>query len=246
MVEVLKAIDLVVGYKPGAPVAGPLNLTINRGDLVLLSGRNGSGKTTFLKTVAGLLKPLSGTISAPGAVLIPTRIPKVKGFTVTEFVNTGLSFSLSTGHSAPSSQKLGDRSSGTEQPAERDGYLPPDDLTPNFHEEGGRYPSRITEGDGYPSRGFSVGETLELLGIAELADRDISTLSDGQFQKACLAPALASGKQLILLDEPTAFLDSESRDNLMQLLSSFTNFAVILSSHDTAACKPHCNRFISL
>ena len=217
MVEVLKAIDLVVGYKPGAPVAGPLNLTINRGDLVLLSGRNGSGKTTFLKTVAGLLTPLSGTISAPGAVLIPTRIPKVKGFTVTEFVNTGLSFSLSTGHSAPSSQKLEDRSSGTEQPAER-----------------------------YPSRSLSVGETLELLGIAELADRDISTLSDGQFQKACLAPALASGKQLILLDEPTAFLDTESRENLMQLLSSFTNCAIIVSSHDIAACKPHCNRFISL
>lgn len=219
MVEVLKAIDLVVGYKPGAPVAGPLNLTINRGDLVLLSGRNGSGKTTFLKTVAGLLTPLSGTISAPGAVLIPTRIPKVKGFTVTEFVNTGLSFSLSTGHSAPSSQKLEDRSSGTEQPAERGGY---------------------------PSRSLSVGETLELLGIAELADRDISTLSDGQFQKACLAPALASGKQLILLDEPTAFLDTESRENLMQLLSSFTNCAVIVSSHDITACKPHCNRFISL
>ena len=198
MVEVLKAIDLVVGYKPGAPVAGPLNLTINRGDLVLLSGRNGSGKTTFLKTVAGLLTPLSGTISAPGAVLIPTRIPKIKGFTVTEFVNTG--------------------------------------LTPNYHEEGG----------GYPSRSLSVGETLELLGIAELADRDISTLSDGQFQKACLAPALASGKQLILLDEPTAFLDTESRENLMQLLSSFTNCAVIVSSHDIAACKPHCNRFISL
>ncbi|MBQ8462087.1 MAG: ATP-binding cassette domain-containing protein [Bacteroidales bacterium] len=201
MVEVLKAIDLVVGYKPGAPVAGPLSLTINRGDLVLLSGRNGSGKTTFLKTVAGLLKPLSGTISAPGAVLIPTRIPKVKGFTVTEFVNTGLSFSLSTGHSAPSSRKSGVR---------------------------------------------SVSETLELLGIAELADRDISTLSDGQFQKACLAPALASEKQLILLDEPTAFLDAESRENLMQLLSSFTNCAVIVSSHDIAACKPHCNRFISL
>lgn len=201
--------DLVVGYKSNAPVAGPISLTVADGEMVLLKGSNGCGKTTFLKTVAGLMKPLSGTIDAPDAILIPTRIPKVKGFTVTEFIKTFLSFSA--GCITPSSRKLWPMSFGH-----------------NFSEAEVVYP-----------------DILAKMGIAELADRDISTLSDGQFQKVCLCPAVASGKKLILLDEPTAFLDAESRVSFMHFLKNLPA-AVLFSSHDLAVCEPFCTQVVSI
>ena len=72
-------------------VAGPLSFSFEDGECVMLRGRNGSGKTTLMKTLAGLLKPLSGSFETGGeAVLVPTRIPKVKGFTVEEFIRTGM------------------------------------------------------------------------------------------------------------------------------------------------------------
>ena len=88
-------------------------------------------------------------------------------------------------------------------------------------------------------------DILSKMGIAELAERDISTLSDGQFQKVCLCPALASGKRLILLDEPTAFLDADSRVNFMQFLQSLPA-AVLFSSHDLAVCEPFCTQVVSI
>ena len=220
--------DLVVGYKAGAPVAGPISLTVADGEMVLLKGPNGSGKTTFLKTVAGLLKPLSGSIDAPDAVLIPTRIPKVKGFTVSEFIKTFLSFSA--GYSIPSSRKIWPMSSGTEHPAENkmSGYTTSADIGHIFSEAGVVYP-----------------DILEKMGISDLAERDISTLSDGQFQMVCLCPAVASGKKLILLDEPTAFLDADSRENFMHFLKCIPA-SVVFSSHDLAVCTPFCTQVISI
>ena len=238
--------DLVVGYKSNAPVAGPISLTVADGEMVLLKGSNGCGKTTFLKTVAGLMKPLSGTIDAPDAILIPTRIPKVKGFTVTEFIRTFLSFAGgSAGCIIPSSRKLRPMSSGMTQSAENissdnnssnsdsldrymSGYTTSADIGHNFSEAEVVYPDILTQ-----------------MGIAELANRDISTLSDGQFQKVCLCPAVASGKKLILLDEPTAFLDAESRVSFMQFLQSLSA-AVLFSSHDLAVCEPFCTQVVSI
>jgi iron complex transport system ATP-binding protein len=76
---------------------------------------------------------------------------------------------------------------------------------------------------------------LELLGIKELKERDIATLSDGEFQKACLAVGLTRQAEVLLLDEPMAFLDVENRISVLQALRDIarkTGTAILFSSHD--------------
>lgn len=80
-----------------------------------------------------------------------------------------------------------------------------------------------------------VGEALELVGITELADRYVVSLSDGERQKAMIAKAIAQETPIIILDEPTAFLDYPSKAEIMKLLKSLAatkNKTVFLSTHD--------------
>ena len=58
-----------------------------------------------------------------------------------------------------------------------------------------------------PAEEAALDKAIATLGLTHLADRDISTLSDGEFQKAGIASALVRKADIIMLDEPTAFLD---------------------------------------
>lgn len=85
--------------------------------------------------------------------------------------------------------------------------------------------------------------TLEKLGIGYLSDRDISTLSDGEFQKSVIASALVQDADLVLLDEPTAFLDVDSRIEILSLLREVAcEKSVIFSSHDIYEASRYCTR----
>lgn len=80
-----------------------------------------------------------------------------------------------------------------------------------------------------------VGEAIEMVGISNLAERTIDTLSDGERQKAFLAKALAQQTPIILLDEPTAFLDFHAKIStlrLMQKLAHETKKIILMSTHD--------------
>lgn len=80
-----------------------------------------------------------------------------------------------------------------------------------------------------------VGEAIEMVGIGNLAERTIDTLSDGERQKAFLAKALAQQTPIILLDEPTAFLDFHAKVSTLRLmlkLAHETNKTIFLSTHD--------------
>ena len=80
-----------------------------------------------------------------------------------------------------------------------------------------------------------VDEAIEMVGISNLAERTIDTLSDGERQKALLAKALAQQTPIILLDEPTAFLDFHAKVSTLRLmlkLAHETNKTIFLSTHD--------------
>ena len=80
-----------------------------------------------------------------------------------------------------------------------------------------------------------VEEAIENVGIAHKAKNYTAELSDGERQKVMIAKALVQECPLILLDEPTAFLDVVSRIGIMHLLhrlASEQNKAILLSTHD--------------
>ena len=76
---------------------------------------------------------------------------------------------------------------------------------------------------------------IKSVGAVHLAQRNVSELSDGERQKIMIARALAQSPIVIILDEPTAFLDLPRRVEIMQLLRQLareTNQAILLSTHD--------------
>lgn len=80
-----------------------------------------------------------------------------------------------------------------------------------------------------------VAQAISLVGIGELKDRMVQTLSDGERQKVMIAKALAQETPIIFLDEPTAFLDYPSKVeilNLLHRLSSEEYKTIFLSTHD--------------
>ena len=78
-------------------------------------------------------------------------------------------------------------------------------------------------------------QAMEMTGIVPLRDRLVDTLSDGERQKVMIAKALTQETPVILLDEPTAFLDYPSKAETMRLLSTLAhkqNKTILQSTHD--------------
>lgn len=93
-----------------------------------------------------------------------------------------------------------------------------------------------------------LNDAISTLGLSHLADRDISTLSDGEFQKAGLVSALVRNASIILLDEPTAFLDAENRISVLATLREICDrrgIAVIFSTHDLHDGLKFCTKVLA-
>lgn len=80
-----------------------------------------------------------------------------------------------------------------------------------------------------------VNDALGIVGIEEFSTRNLSSLSDGERQKAMIAKAIAQETPIIILDEPTAFLDYPSKAEIMLLLKELAyskGKTILLSTHD--------------
>lgn len=197
--------QLSIGY-PGRHgqsrvVMRDLNLVLKAGELVCLLGPNGTGKSTLMRTLAGIQKPLSGTVTYCGEDvhrLSAKALAKAISIVLTERVNVG----LMSGYALVAL---------------------------------GRYPHTDRAGQITPHDRDVIRWAVESVGGSLIAPRLISELSDGERQRLMIARALAQEAGVILLDEPTAYLDLPRRVEMMRLLKRLarsTQHAVLVSTHD--------------
>lgn len=203
--------DLSIGYRgknDTRTVADGINAAIRQGELTCLLGANGVGKSTLLRTLSAFQPKLGGEI-----LLFP---------------------SLNTHHPTPItsfSDKELSRIIGvvlTEKPDIRN-------MTVRELVALGRSPYTGFWGTLHNKDWQVVDEAIEAVGISNLRERMVHTLSDGERQKVMIAKALAQQTPVIFLDEPTAFLDFPSKVEMMQLLRRLARTAqktIFLSTHD--------------
>ena len=82
--------------------------------------------------------------------------------------------------------------------------------------------------------------------MGDFVGRDTSSLSDGELQRVMIARAIAQQTPIILLDEPTAFLDIPTRFEVCRLLADLAHRegkCILFSTHDVDAALPVCDSF---
>lgn len=192
--------QFTIGHQKEKPLLSQLNLTVNRGEMVALIGRNGTGKSTLLKSMIGLLAPLGGDCILDGfpfdEYTLPQRARRLS------FVSSQLS------------------------------QLP--SLTVGELVGLGRMPYTDWMGRLTPEDKLLVKKALDEVQIGSLEERKLDCLSDGERQRTMIARAFVQDTPLMVLDEPTAFLDIPNTYDLIRLLSRFRDSgrSIVYSTHD--------------
>lgn len=94
-----------------------------------------------------------------------------------------------------------------------------------------------------------VSRAIEMVGLEDVENVDVSRLSGGQRQRAVIARALATEAEFILLDEPLVGMDRDARNSLLKLLDELCHDAgktILMVSHDLTAIRQTAHRMIFL
>lgn len=187
-----------------------VSASFTQGTLTALIGRNGTGKSTLLRAIAGLGPIASGEIRLCGhtlAELTPRQQAETIAFVTTDKVriaNLSCEDVVSLGR-APYTNWIG----------------------------------RMQEEDR-----AVVERSLRLVGMSDFARKTMDRMSDGECQRVMIARALAQDTPVILLDEPTAFLDLPNRYELATLLRRLSRDegkCILFSTHDLDVALSLCD-----
>ena len=268
--------NLTFGHR-GKPLLPPLTLTLESGQLVALIGRNGSGKSTLLQTLAGLLPSLAGQmmIKSSGRHCPEPTLHAGAHSIVGKVQQSGVQPLCEESSSGATTQEEWNIDFSSLSPAERARWvsiilpttpeIPP--LTVLEVVQLGRLPHRHaslsqrdepTFVDSVLHRHASLSQrdattfvdnVLHRCGIAHLASRPMHALSDGQRQRVMLARAVAQDTPIMLLDEPTNFLDFQATQEVFQLLSHLAHEEqklVIVATHHLDWAQHHAHPVLQL
>ena len=219
------------------PLFQGVSYIINPKDRIALVGKNGAGKSTMLKILAGLQQPTEGTISMPKGISV-CYLPQVMRLSDSRTVReeTELAFAHIS-----EQKSLVDRLAA--EMAERTDYESEEyhELIDRFTRENERF--QIIGGANYHAE---MEQTLCGLGFnREDFDRPTSEFSGGWRMRIELAKLLLQHPDVLLLDEPTNHLDIESIQWLEEFLAR-NGKAVVLVSHDRAFINNVTNRTIEI
>ena len=268
--------NLTFGHR-GKPLLPPLTLTLESGQLVALIGRNGSGKSTLLQTLAGLLPSLAGQmmIKTSGRHCPESTLHADAHSIVGKVQQSGGQPLCEESSSGATTQEEWVIDFSSLSPAERARWVsivlpttpevPP--LTVLEVVQLGRLPHRHASLSQRDEPAFVdsvlhrhaslsqrdatafVDSVLHRCGIAHLASRPMHALSDGQRQRVMLARAVAQDTPIMLLDEPTNFLDFQATQEVFQLLSHLAHEEkklVIVATHHLDWAQHHAHPVLQL
>ena len=197
------------------PVLRDVSVRIDEGELCLVIGRTGSGKSTFLGAINGLVPHFTGG-TLLGSVTVDGRDT---------------------------------RTNPPRELADVVGYVGQDPLAgfvTDAVEEELAYSMEHLALDP-PVMRKRVEEILDLLGLADLRDRPLRTLSAGQQQRVAIGAALTAHPRVLVLDEPTSALDPTAAEEVIAAITRLVHdlgMTVVLAEHRLERVIQHADRVI--
>ena len=205
---------------------------IDKGDKIGLVGRNGAGKTTMTKVLAGLNLPADGTITRSGSIGYLPQDPKVDD--MSQLAKDRILSARALDGVARKMRQAQDDMACEDLTVRAKGMRRYDRLEAEF-----------IAGGGYAAESEAAVITSNLDLPERVLSQPLSTLSGGQRRRVELARILFSNADTMLLDEPTNHLDADSILWLRDFLKNFSG-ALLVISHDVELMELVVNRVFYL